>query len=506
MVDVRERVQPTISEPNSRYCCSLCKKTFEQETTAKRHFYYCRSKPADTKESRKRSCIACVRAKARCIWPDNNAADSCVRCNKRLIVCEYDTGATRRRLKNQVSKDAVLAKESVTSVQQDSSADMEESSTALVSIRASSQNEITRFDPHHEGYLYLGNTTELATFDSLDIALEDPGLGIEPVPYQGISSMSLACNKFAYFATTRATPPSPWNYQLSNTPLFSPRVFTRCDHVALVSVAMRVLQSYPSMMTATGSIPPFINPTSFSWAQSGGDRKVHKCLIKCSSWIQSFKSQNTTNTTNQNSWIWEQIWHEQERILAQYSSFDRWELLDALQTLLIFCLLRIQDVPVGHTVFDVTLLATANLVSQALGESVGQHFDCAISEDPTLAWRDWIFLESRRRTVLIFQILGLLVDISAAVSYFAIGGLVLVPLPSSAALWSTQDFERWKPEYRKWHAQRVIYGLSETGDLAKLQSTDDGISSTLAEWEGWSANVGDLATLVMIIGELLKNQ
>lgn len=52
----------------------------------------------------------------------------------------------------------------------------------------------------------------------------------------------------------------------------------------------------------------------------------------------------------------------------------------------------------------------------------------------------------------------------------------------------------------------MIYGLSESGDLAKLQISDDGISTSLAEWEGWSANVGDLATLVMIIGELLKNQ
>jgi hypothetical protein len=101
---------------------------------------------------------------------------------------------------------------------------------------------------------------------------------------------------------------------------------------------------------------------------------------------------------------------------------------------------------------------------------------------------------------------GLLVDISVAVSYFSIGGLVLVPLPSTAALWSTRELERWKPEYRQWHEQHTIYGLSENGALTKLQRTGVELQSSTANWEDWSAEVGDIGTLVMIIGELLKNQ
>ncbi|KAI0487805.1 hypothetical protein F4859DRAFT_270026 [Xylaria cf. heliscus] len=502
MIDTPEGVQPINLEPNLRYCCSLCKKTFEQEATAKRHYYYCRSKPADTKESRRRSCTACVRAKARCIWPADSSIDACTRCNKRNVACEYDAAVARRKLGNQTGKDAASATNVATPVQEVPNADIQESSnTALVSTRNPSQNETTVFDPDNASYLYVKSTAN-RTLDNLLISLEDIGLDIEAVPYQGISSMSFTCTKFIYLSTSRSRPPAPWNYLSLNTPLFTPRAFTRRDHVVLVSLAMRILRSYP-MMTTKGSLPPFVNPSSYSWAQLGGDHKLHKRLITCSTLIPSFISQKAANKTSR---IWGLIWHEQELILAQYSSFDRWELLDALQTLLIFCLLRIQDVPVGHAVFDISLLTTANLVSQALGESVGQHFDCALSGNPTLAWRDWVFLESRRRTVLIFQILGLLVDISAAVSYFAIGGLVLVPLPGSATLWNTQDFEKWKPEYRKWHEQRMIYGLSETGSLAKLQITDDGISSKAAEWEGWSAEVGDLATLVMIIGELLKNE
>ncbi|KAI0858829.1 hypothetical protein F4860DRAFT_287047 [Xylaria cubensis] len=483
----------------STYCCSLCKKTFEQETSAKRHYYYCRSKPADTKESRKRSCAACVRAKTRCIWPADNSIDACARCNKRNVACEYDTAAMRHKMRNETSRDTVSTANSVIPIQERTITNVQESSTILVSVRGS-QNETALLDPDDENNLYLEEGAELPSLDNFDITLEDLGVGIEPVSYEGISAMPLACTSVANLSTTR--PPTPWTYQPSNTPLFTTRPFTRPDHVALASLALRVLRSYPSMMTTKRSLPPFINPSSCSWAQPGEDYKLHQYLVKCPRLIQSLKS---GVKVNKSSWAWGQIWHEQERILAQYMNFDRWGLLDALQTLLIFCLLRIQDVPVGHAVFDISLLTTANLVSQALGLYVGQCFDFDTSDDLAVAWKDWIFLESRRRTVLIFQILGLLVDISAAVSYFSSNGFVLVPLPSSAAIWSAQDFEQWKPEYRKWQ-QHVIYGLSETGVLARLESTSDGVLSTPAEWEKWSAEVGDPATLVMIIGELLKNQ
>lgn len=186
----------------------------------------------------------------------------------------------RQRVRNEASKDTVSAKNLVTPIQEDSSADIQENSTALVHTRDPSQNETTFFDPHNESYLYLGNTTELAFLNNLDVTLEDLGLDVEPVPYRGISSMSPACNKIVNLST-KSTPPSPWNYQPSNAPLFTPRAFKRRDHLVLVSVAMRVLRSYPSMITTKGSLPPFINPTSYSWAQSGGDNKVHKVSSLC---------------------------------------------------------------------------------------------------------------------------------------------------------------------------------------------------------------------------------
>ncbi|KAI0975943.1 hypothetical protein F4678DRAFT_419131 [Xylaria arbuscula] len=486
------------SDLSSQYSCSLCHKTFEHETSAKRHYYYCRSKPADTKGSRKKSCVACVRAKARCVRRSEANRGGCLRCNKRGDICEYDTTVIRRTM----PEEACEENNPPTNIEGNLSSNVQEVGTILASARVPPQDESTFFGASNQTYADMGIATDLIFLNSLDITLDELGFEVENVPVEGSKSMSVACSAIAKLSSTATSPPPPWAYRLPNTPLFSVRTFMRPDHVALQTIAMRILKSYPSMV-AKGTLPPFIHFSASPRSRVDHDYKPHKFLANCWILVQFFASQTATK---KGGWMWGQIWYEQERILAEYSSFDRWELLDALQTLLVFCLLRLQDAPVGHAVFDVSLLTTVNLVSQALGSSVSETLDCSISEDPAVAWKDWIFIESRRRTVLVFQIVGLVVDISTAVSYFSIGGLVLVPLPSSAALWSTQDFEKWKPEYKKWHKDHTIYGLSDTGGLTRVESNDGEVKSSPAEWEGWSAEVGDIATLVMIIGEILRNQ
>ncbi|KAI0906804.1 hypothetical protein F4823DRAFT_605722 [Ustulina deusta] len=496
MVDLQE---DTTLEPDRQYSCLLCLKTFEQEASAKRHYYYCRSKPVDTKGSRKRSCLACTRAKTRCVLQADAGLDGCIRCNKRGVACEYDTQVIRRMVGGEAYENAMLA----TPTQEGLGDNAGESSSTLVSARSPSRDGNALFDALDQTYPDMGPATDLSFLESLNVTFGDIPFDFEDAPFQETNSMSLACSKIANLSSTIMSPPAPWDYRLPKTPLFSTRVFTRPDHVALQTIAMRILRSYPAMMLVKGTLPPFIHFTAYPRSSLGDGDRPQQSLVNCWNLVQSFKPQDAAN---KGSWMWGQIWYEQERILTQYSKFDRWELLAALQTLLIFCLLRLQDVPFGFAVFDVSLLTTVNLVFKALDLSVAKSFDCGISEDPALARRDWIFLESRRRTVLIFQIVGLLVDISTAVSYFSIGGLVLVPLPSSAALWSTEEFEGWKPEYTRWYKEHTIYGLSDTGSLTRLQTADGRLKSINVGWEGWIAEVGDIATLIMIIGELLKNQ
>lgn len=108
-----------------------------------------------------------------------------------------------------------------------------------------------------------------------------------------------------------------------------------------------------------------------------------------------------------------------------------------------------------------------------------------------------------RSTVLMFQIINILVDISTSVSYSSVGGYVLIPLPSFASLWNARDIEVWRTEFKVYSDERSIYGVSEAGELTRIEKTDEGMLASVAKWEDWNAEVGDVGTLVMIVAELL---
>ncbi|PNP38140.1 hypothetical protein TGAMA5MH_10004 [Trichoderma gamsii] len=77
--------------------------------------------------------------------------------------------------------------------------------------------------------------------------------------------------------------------------------------------------------------------------------------------------------------------------------YDKWELLAAFQALLVYCLLRIQDVPADNDGFEPALLATVNLIFNALTSTAGGIRKSELPDDPGVTWMDWIFNESRRR-------------------------------------------------------------------------------------------------------------
>jgi hypothetical protein len=55
---------------------------------------------------------------------------------------------------------------------------------------------------------------------------------------------------------------------LASTALFHTRPFTRPSQTPCVSLAMRILRSYPSMMTREGGLPPFVSPQLYPGEKS----------------------------------------------------------------------------------------------------------------------------------------------------------------------------------------------------------------------------------------------
>ncbi|KPM38129.1 hypothetical protein AK830_g8429 [Neonectria ditissima] len=462
-----EELDQTSSEPNHQ--CTLCKRTFAQESTRKRHYYYCRTKLSDTNVSRRRSCAACVRAKTRCVWGPDSSLEACVRCSKRGAKCEYK------------GPDAALQENANTSILVRRSNGAENS---LVSVPAQGHQTRPYSIEHSTDGIWNGHFLDGGTPPG-------QGIGFTPNNFGRVSKLLV----------TGSYPSTPSIRQISSVPLFNPRVFTKPNQGPMASLAVRMLRSYPFMMLQKGALPPFMSPLVYSWAKKGRRPQPQVSLFLASFYCAAFSSsfmriQKTALAIDESKTV-------NLKILTEYPKLDQWELLACLQALLVYCLLRLQEVPVGNDVLDVSLLTTSNLVSGALSSILRDRCDCDLPGDPNAAWRDWVFNESRRRTVLIFQIMSMLVDMLTTVSSHALAGFVLVPLPSASAWWNAQSVEEWKMHFRRCYEERTIYGVSEAGELTRLHMTETGVECSEKEWEEWSAEVSDLGTLVMVVGTLL---
>lgn len=80
----------------------------------------------------------------------------------------------------------------------------------------------------------------------------------------------------------------------------------------------------------------------------------------------------------------------------------------------------------------------------------------------------------------------------------------MIPLTHNAAAWSAVDLETWRSELKKCTEMRTIYTVSPEGELLKIALGDTCLSTTPSGWEEWAAQIGEIGTLVMIIGALLK--
>ncbi|KAJ2977656.1 hypothetical protein NQ176_g4250 [Zarea fungicola] len=296
----------------------------------------------------------------------------------------------------------------------------------------------------------------------------------------------------------------PWMPRMPARRLFQSRAFPKASHKPLVVLLTGILRSYPYMMLRRNSLPPFVHSFIFSHAENGVGKPQQQALITCVGLVQLFKNRSDLNK----SMVWKLIKLEQDRILANHSEFDRWELLASLQALLIYCLLRLQEVPAGQDGLETGLITTVNRVFDKLVVLAGGIFQIKFADETNVTWLDWVFNESRRRTVLIFQILGLLIDLSTEASSYANCGQILIPLPKNSTLWTADGPAAWKAECDDVFAkERPVYGVSDSGDLTKivLIFSGDSFSYTrsVGNWDEWRAEVGDLGTLVMMVAALL---
>lgn len=237
------------------------------ESSRKRHYYYCRSKLPDTNVSRRRSCAACARAKTRCIVSDDTRSEACVRCLERSAECEFAVAARR---KGESRRDDVgLGPNAARS--EDKKSESHGSTASLALTRESNRPKNLKTGPAVQTSPNSAASLGWSTDDVWDASLGDFdmfGLEIPLFSDQNVHSLLHPFGEEPRMIENSISTTTPWN--LSGPSLFEHRTFSRPNQAPLVSLAMRILRSYPFMMLQRTTLPPFISPLQSTWAKTGG--------------------------------------------------------------------------------------------------------------------------------------------------------------------------------------------------------------------------------------------
>lgn len=239
------------------------------ESTRKRHYYYCRSKQHNTSLSRKRSCAACIRAKARCTWLANASLNACSRCNERGTECENDTGAPSAHTPGQGDSGLI----SSVTPQEVQKSEIQRSTTSSVLTKRSSRAESLQLSSLSPYYHNRASSPKLLPDSDWDSYLGSVDTIELPDKYFGSQYTNPTSNILSEpppDILSNFTPYlTPWTPHLSTSSSFHSRTFTRPSQAPLVSLARRILSSYPLMILRKDTFPPFISQLQYSWAGKG---------------------------------------------------------------------------------------------------------------------------------------------------------------------------------------------------------------------------------------------
>ncbi|RYP48886.1 hypothetical protein DL768_005310 [Monosporascus sp. mg162] len=169
------------------------------------------------------------------------------------------------------------------------------------------------------------------------------------------------------------------------------------------------------------------------------------------------------------SLIWGLARIEQERLLNEHYSFSKWEVLEALQSLVVYILLRIIEGRQNYTDFDTQLLASIN----AMCDHITTRFGMLISSDELkgqmILWKDWVFFESRRRTATAVLIINSIVHVQIKTPSPVMPEYSYSPAPSPMTLWHAENETDWAVDYAEYLHKNAMHGMLKNGDLVELK-------------------------------------
>ncbi|PVH78733.1 hypothetical protein DL98DRAFT_572978 [Cadophora sp. DSE1049] len=473
------------SPSSESFTCRVCRKTIASESSYKRHERYCRKRLVSPAPPRRKSCLACIRAKCRC----DSGIPACGPCDRKGRSCVYslDTLGSREGGPIVAARSSTRLPVSGYLTASSSSTNTREHSQSASLIGGASLNSdlpslrtLSKVSRTSTSESIVGDTwgDDLAT----DQSRGQPSLGLHPPP---------------------------------SSQLLRPRIQKLARAELVSNLITQMLCSYPEKRLDEVSYPPFFHHSTIQ--RSAKSTPLNNPIAICQELAQNYAS----DASRTDPAFWNSIAAEQERIYTNRSSFDKWTNMDSAQALTIYLLMAASS---GEPVLNqypsipITLLYTLGSLFGELNVTHPGFSASATNRRPS--WRDWIFAESKLRTAAMYFIFAMCFDVQFGIPCdrpedYAFGD---VDLPAAKVQWEAEDEMAWEREMDLVEAGREKDGDDggekeemrlKYGDLVRYNKQvcgkggrDDLEEGLARRIEKWQREVDEFGILVSLCGTM----
>ncbi|KAH8885716.1 c6 zinc finger domain-containing protein [Thozetella sp. PMI_491] len=264
----------------------------------------------------------------------------------------------------------------------------------------------------------------------------------------------------------------------------------KSDPVAQNSARMilQVMRAYPYMMLRRETFPPFIHP---HWHRQGAS-VLPRPLASCMSIASLFASR----TSETSAFLWEAVMRESQKCVDEMKTFSDYDLLAAIQAHIIYIIMRFVDGSSQPADMNMQLVISHKVLCNIF---VDRYSDTAGQYQSPLAysnWEEWIYAESKVRTVVVFFLISRIVSVYTSAWCSATARFNELPLCSAKGVWEAKTAPTWASEHTAYtHAPGAT--LLTVGELIEAQEmSDDPIRANALD--AWNARADSLGTLLNI--------
>jgi len=159
-----------------------------------------------------------------------------------------------------------------------------------------------------------------------------------------------------------------------------------------------------------------------------------------------------------------------------------------------YIIMRINDDSKSDLESNLEMVAVQEVLCRGFRKMCNQPFCQEERLYPSASWEDWVFAESRRRTVLVWLLITQTVRLKTGDPCDDTDDFRALPLCSPKSLWEAKTRSAWQSEYDVYQSSQRM-GMNVVGDLIDACKQSD-MGSNRLKMDAWNANADNLGILL----------